>query len=514
MLVSGFLLVGLFYHNPLIAVAVFALVCLLYWLVKHNYKFWEIDGVPFPKPSILTGNLGPSLSLKKHISELASDWYHAYPNAPFVGYFKIFTPAIMVKDPVLVKNILTRDFECFANNDFLLDMRQDPLLSHDPFLVSGERWKRSRNLLTPSFTGAKIKQLFPIMESVANAFEAFIERHVSQELEAKEIAARFTTQNVVACTFSIDGDCFADSESEFRRMGKRVFETSLPATIKTMMAVFLPAVATLIPVPFLLKDVDEWIRSLVANLIIKRSTVDDRKAVAEDLLQSFLKNREKYDSTQTEITANALTIFLEGFETSSVVLGFALYRLAKSPEVQDRLHNEIRKQIDANDGKLDFDVIQQMEYLDWVLLETLRMHPPAATMHKVCTKKYIMRRGFRDNVGHDLGVYVREGTPILIPVLAIHMDPKYHPEPHRFDPERFSPDRKTVHPGTVYMPFGEGPRMCMGMRFAQAQVKLAIIKLILAYRVKVGSNDKPFVVDSRSFVYQARDGLRIMFERR
>uniref|UniRef100_A0A182PJG8 Cytochrome P450 n=1 Tax=Anopheles epiroticus TaxID=199890 RepID=A0A182PJG8_9DIPT len=350
------------------------------------------------------------------------------------------------------------------------------------------------------------------MESVADAFVTFIGRQVGQELEAKEIAARFTTQNVVACTFSIDGDCFAERESEFRRMGRRVFETSHMATAKTMMAVFLPTVAKYIPVPFLLKDVDEWIRSLVANLIIQRSATEG--TVKEDLLQSFLKNREKSNATQTEITAHALTIFLEGFETSSVVLGFALYRLAKSPEVQRKLHEELKSKIDANGGRLDFDVMQQLDYLDWVMLETLRMHPPAATMHKVCTKKYIMRKGFRDEAGNDMGVYVREGTPILIPVLAIHMDPKYYPEPHIFNPERFNPERKVTHNGAIFLPFGDGPRMCLGMRFAQAQVKLAMVRLILNYRVAVGPNDKPFAVDSRSFVYQARDGLRIKFERR
>uniref|UniRef100_A0A182LTV0 Cytochrome P450 n=1 Tax=Anopheles culicifacies TaxID=139723 RepID=A0A182LTV0_9DIPT len=135
--------------------------------------------------------------------------------------------------------------------------------------------------------------------------------------------------------------------------------------------------------------------------------------------------------------------------------------------------------------------MQQVDYLEWVMLETLRMHPPGATMHKVCTKKYIMRKGFRDQYGHDMSIYVREGTPILIPVLAIHMDPKYYPEPQRFDPERFSPERKTVHSGTIFLPFGEGPRMCMGMRFAQAQVKLAVAKLILNYRITVGPTDKP-----------------------
>uniref|UniRef100_A0A182J9Z8 Uncharacterized protein n=1 Tax=Anopheles atroparvus TaxID=41427 RepID=A0A182J9Z8_ANOAO len=374
MIVTGLLLAGLFYHNPLATVPVVAILGLLYWLVKYNYRFWEIDGVPFPKPSMLVGNLGPTLMLKKHISQLADGWYNAFPNATFVGYFKLFTPAIMVRDPELVKNILTRDFDCFATNDIVVDSAQDPLLVHDAFLATGERWKRSRALLTPSFTGAKIKQLFPTMNSVGDAFQAFVGQHVSKEVEAKE--------------------------------------------------------------------------------------------------------------------------------------------LANSPDVQEKLFQEIKKQIDANDGNLDYDVLQKIEYLDWVMLETLRMHPPAATMLKLSTKKYIMRRGERDSQGHDLGIYVREGTPILIPVLAIHMDPKYYPEPQKFDPERFSPDRKVEYRGTVFMPFGEGPRMCLGMRFGQAQVKLALVKLILNYRVNIGPNHKPFCVDPRSMVYQSKHGIRVVFEKR
>uniref|UniRef100_A0A182RXV9 Cytochrome P450 n=1 Tax=Anopheles funestus TaxID=62324 RepID=A0A182RXV9_ANOFN len=514
MFVTSLLLSGLFYYNPLIAVAAFALVGLLYWLVKHNYKFWDIDGVPHPKPTLVTGNLGATLVLKKHICELASDWYNAYPDKPFVGYFKMFTPAIMVKDPVLVKNILTRDFECFANNDFPIDEKYDPLLANHPFMVGGAGWKRSRSLLTPSFSGTKIKQLFPIMQSVADAFVAFIGRHVGQEFEAKEVAVRFTTQNVVACTFSLDADCFTEQESEFRRMGKRVFDVSHMASIKTFTVTLLPTVAKWIPAPFLLKEVDEWIRSLVANIIIKRSATVHDGSLQEDLMQSFLKNRDKNNTTQTEITAQALTAFIEGFETSSAVLGFALHSLAKHPEMQQKLLDEVRKHIDANDGRLDFDVMQQMEYLDWVILETLRMYPPATTMHKVCTKKYIMRKGFRDENGHDMSIYVREGTPILIPILAIHMDPKYYPEPQKFDPERFSPERKVVHSGIIYLPFGEGPRMCLGMRFAQTQVKLALVQLLINYRVTVGPTDKPFAIDPRSFVYQAKDGLRIVFEKR
>ncbi|XP_058055233.1 cytochrome P450 6a2-like [Anopheles bellator] len=514
MIGTTLLLAGLLYHNPIAALPVIVLVAVFYWLVWNNYRFWRNIDVPHPVPSLLTGNMGPSLMMRKHISQLASDWYNSYPHAAFVGYFKVLSPAIMVKDPVLVKNILTRDFESFASNDFMLDVGRDPLLAHDPFLVAGKAWKRSRSLLTPSFTGAKMKQLFPVMESVGDAFVAFVRRHLTQELEAKEISARFTTQNVVACTFGIDGDCFGEHESEFRLMGRRAFQASHLASVKMMLGFFMPTLANWIPVPFLLKDVDQWIRSLVAGIISKRMHGQIEEPKNDDFLKSLLHNINKHDASQTEITAHALTIFIEGFESSAAVLGFALYRLAENPEVQQKLFEQVSESLRANDGQLSYEVMQQMDFLEWVILETLRLHPPAATMHKTCTKNYIMRRLQRDSHGHELGVFVPVGTPILIPVLAIHMDPKYYPEPERFDPERFRPDRKKDQAGTVYMPFGEGPRMCLGMRFGQTQVKLGLLKLILQFRVSIGANHKPFCVDPGSFIYQAKDGLLLKFERR
>ncbi|XP_049542463.1 cytochrome P450 6a2-like [Anopheles darlingi] len=514
MLATSIFLVGLLYSKPLAAVPVIVLVALVYWLLRYNYKFWKINNVPHPKPSLLTGNVGATFLLRKHISQLASDWYNAFPDATFVGYFNALTPAIMVKDPVLVKNILTRDFDCFAKNGFTVDGRYDPLLAHHPFMAAGEQWKRSRTLLTPSFTGAKMKQLFPIMDSVADEFVSFVKRNLGKELEAKQVSARFTTQNVVACTFGVDGGCFNDTDSEFRLMGRRAFDVSHSSSFKIVLQIFVPAIAKLLPIPFLSKDVDEWIRCFVAGLMSKRMNAQSVTPQKDDLLTSLLSNINKHNASQTEVTANALTIFVEGFESSSGVLGFALYRLAKSPEVQQKLFDEVSKVLAAHDGQLSYDVMQQMDYLDWVVMETLRMHPPAATMHKTSTKKYIMRRGHRDQVGHDLGVYVREGTPILIPVLALHMDAKYFPEPQKFDPERFSPERKATHEGTVYLPFGEGPRICVGMKFGQTQVKLGLLKLILQYRVSIGPNHKPLCVDPRSLLYQAKYGLLLTFEKR
>lgn len=111
-----------------------------------------------------------------------------FPNEPFIGYFKVFKPAVMLRDPDLIKSVLVKDFGSFAANDFPLDEKVDPLLAHNPFMVTGERWKTSRQLLTPIFTVSKMKQLFPMMEQVSKQFVEYVGRQLGKDVEAKSVS--------------------------------------------------------------------------------------------------------------------------------------------------------------------------------------------------------------------------------------------------------------------------------------------------------------------------------------
>lgn len=132
------------------------------------------------------------------------------------------------------------------------------------------------------------------------------------------------------------------------------------------------------------------------------------------------------------------------------MLTFASYELAANPDIQQKLFEEISDMNEQLNGKsIDYDSLQKLKYLDQVFSETMRKWPPLFQIDRQCSKEYVFDNG-------NLKFKVDKGQTVLIPVFGIQHDPKYFPEPDRFDPERFSEDNKNkIHPGT-YMPFGIG----------------------------------------------------------
>lgn len=139
------------------------------------------------------------------------------------------------------------------------------------------------------------------------------------------------------------------------------------------------------------------------------------------------------------------------------MLTFAAYELAVNPDVQTRLFEEVRETSESIGGqRLHYDALQKMKYMDQVVTETLRKWPPALLTDRLCNRDYV----FDD--GKDMKLLIEKGRVVWIPISAIHRDPTYWPEPEKFDPERFSDEnKKNVIPGT-FMPFGNGPRNCIG----------------------------------------------------
>uniref|UniRef100_A0A8D0NXS9 unspecific monooxygenase n=1 Tax=Sus scrofa TaxID=9823 RepID=A0A8D0NXS9_PIG len=120
-----------------------------------------------------------------------------------------------------------------------------------------------------------------------------------------------------------------------------------------------------------------------------------------------------------------------------------------------------------------YDALAQMEYLDMVVNETLRLYPIAARLERACKKDVEIH-----------GVFVPKGTVVVVPVFVLHRDPDLWPEPEEFRPERFSKKNKdTINPYT-YLPFGTGPRNCIGMRFALMNMKLALVKVLQNFSFK------------------------------
>lgn len=202
---------------------------------------------------------------------------------------------------------------------------------------------------------------------------------------------------------------------------------------------------------FFLRIVDEAVEYREKNKIRRNDYFDmllQLKNVGK--LEGDVTNHGKI--SYTDLTAACFVFFVAGFETSSTALSYALYELAINQELQDRTRDEIEKVIQEYDGELSYEAIMNMDFADRVINESLRKYTPGNVLMRRCTKDYKVP-------GTDLTI--ERGKYCFIPMHAIHNDPEYFPEPEKFDPDRFAPEAVKARNPFTFLPFGEGPRICM-----------------------------------------------------
>lgn len=208
--------------------------------------------------------------------------------------------------------------------------------------------------------------------------------------------------------------------------------------------------------------------------------------------------------------ANLFFIKSSSMYGTTLFINFCLFRhsqLGKNKHVQDKLRDEIDKHCDK-DGKIDFETINEMSYLDQVWNETMRMHPPATFLTRICTEE--VELAFEGKK-----VLIEEGMNVYIPLHQVQNDSRNYVEPEKFMPERFDPETggvKTFRDKGAFLPFGDGPRMCLGMRFAQTQSKAAIAALVRNYEISVnGKTAEKLIIDANEFINVKKGGLWLDF---
>ena len=171
--------------------------------------------------------------------------------------------------------------------------------------------------------------------------------------------------------------------------------------------------------------------------------------------------------------AQGWIFFIAGYETTATTLSFCSYELALHPEVQEKLFEEVESAVDSK-GEINYETLSKLPYLDAVLSETLRMYPPVIRLERrAMTDRYKLG---------DTGLVLNKGQEIEIPVYAIHHSEEFYPNPDKFYPERFLPENRNQIKPYTYLPFGAGPRNCIGMRFALMEAKLGIAQIVRRFR--------------------------------
>nr|XP_034840837.1 cytochrome P450 3A19-like [Maniola hyperantus] len=199
------------------------------------------------------------------------------------------------------------------------------------------------------------------------------------------------------------------------------------------------------------------------------------------------------------LVAQAAAFIFGSVETSSSALSYCLHELAYHPEEQAKLYNEIEMAVkESGEDILDYNKLLELKYMTICINETLRKYPPLGYLDRVCLKEYKLN----DHVT------IEKGNPVFVNVLAIHYNEKYYPEPMEWRPERFSSYSETDNFDYTFIPFGEGPRICIGKRYGMMQMRAALSQLILKYKVEPAV-PYPVTTDPNSYLLAPKNISRI-----
>ncbi|XP_036923623.1 cytochrome P450 3A19-like [Sturnira hondurensis] len=274
----------------------------------------------------------------------------------------------------------------------------------------------------------------------------------------------------------------------------------------TVLFPFLTPVFEVLNIHLFPKSVTDFFIKTVERM--KESRLQDKQKHRVDFLQLMInsQNSKETDShkalSDLELIAQSIIFIFAGYETTSTSLSFLMYLLATHPDVQQKLQEEIDATF-PNKAPPTYDAMVQMEYLDMVLNESLRLFPVLGRLERVCKKDVKIN-----------GVFIPKGTVVIVPSFILHRDPEYWSEPEEFHPKRFSKLNKNNINPYAYMPFGNGPRNCIGMRFALMNMKLAVIRVLQDFSFKPCKETQiPLKVESQG-ITQPQKPIVLMAELR
>lgn len=469
--------------------------------------------------------------------------YKQFPSSRYFGTYQLTSPLLLIKDIELIRQLGVKDFDHFMDHNQLSNEESDPLWGKNLFSLKGERWRDTRATLSPSFTSSKMKSMFNLMLECAENFVQYFQHDGSETVvaELKDVFTRYTNDVIASASFGIKCNSLEERENEFYMMGKEATNfTGFWRNLSFLVMIGYPKLANYLGLRVFSEEVCRFFRTLVVGNMKEREAkgivrpdmihllmeakkgqlkhddhitgvMDKGFAVIEESAVVKEEKRQKIQLTDDDVTAQALIFFFAGFDTVSILMCFVAYELAVNPVIQQRLQEEVDFTLEECKGRLTYEALLKMEYLDMVISETLRKWPSALAIDRVCVKPYTIQP---ENDG-EKPIHLRKGDLIMFPLYAIHRDEKFFPCPDRFDPERFSSENRNNIVPYTFIPFGVGPRSCIGNRFALLETKSLIFNILQHFDIVVVEKSVvPIKLSRKQFSLNAEGGFWFGFKPR
>ncbi|MBY0526587.1 MAG: cytochrome P450 [Gemmataceae bacterium] len=394
---------------------------------------------------------------------------------------------ILVNDPAAIDYVLVGGARSFRKH---FALRLNPLLLGNGLLTSeGDFWLRQRRLAQPAFRASR-------MPAYAESFVGFTQRMLQrwqpgQSVDVLTEMERLTLDIAAKTLFD------ADVESEARAVGE---------ALRVAQDAFVARFGSALPLPLswptprnlALRRAVHRLDDIVYGIIHQRRRGGEDKG---DLLSMLLAAQEEDGERMTDrqLRDECMTLFLAGHETTALTLSWAWYGLSRNAEAEAELAAEVQSVLGGRIPTLAD--LPRLKFTEMTVLEALRLYPPAYTFG---------REAIEDcEVG---GYPVPKGMTILMSQWVMHRDPRFFAEPLEFRPNRWADGLLHKLPKLVYFPFGAGPRLCIGEKFAMAEAILVLATIAQKYRFTVVPEHP--VVPAATFTLRPRNGVKAVLTER
>ncbi|TNE68109.1 MAG: cytochrome P450 [Bacteroidetes bacterium] len=388
------------------------------------------------------------------------DEYISTAGDTFSLYLGPGNKATVTADPGLIQHILQKNHRNYRKSHLQTDQLAH-FIGNGLLTSDGDYWLQQRRLIQPGFHRKKLSGLAGI---VLGEIDLYLDR----------LQRRITENNTV--------DMFAEmTELTFNVVAKSLFSSDVEKRVLDQLSDHFNRIQSFVAKKIRQPFLSSWFHLsgehqkheavAVALKDIVRNIVRQRKQSGvhpDDLLDMLLDVRYEDTGegmTERQVLEESLILFIAGHETSANALAWTWYLLCRHPEAAARIRQEVETVL--GDAPPTFESLPGLVYLDQVLQESMRLYPPAWILDRVPVEDDAFE-GIALPRNQNIGIYT----------YGVHRNPKYWPDPEKFDPSRFTKEEIKKRPAFTYLPFGGGPRLCIGANFAMMEMQMALARMI------------------------------------
>lgn len=398
----------------------------------------------------------------------------------------------LVNHPALVRQVLRETHRQF-DKDSAIYRRFKNAFGDGLVTAEGERWKKRRKLLQPVFKSSAIRHFFDLMLNAATATaDKWAER--CSKGEVFDVADEMDHLALTVAGRSFFGQAFDDGSEDIRRWTDVI---NRYCALPPLSIISNPKVPT--PMNLRLRGVMGEYDQFLGTLIRERTDGEWKN----DLLGILLTTEDEETGevmNPAELAEEVLGMLIGGHETTAKALTWIWHELHRHPEVEEKIYQEI--QTVTGGGPVEFEHLGEFKFTDMVIQETMRLHPPF----------WFENRNARCDVELG-GATIPKGSMVVFSRYSLQRHPAFWKAPDEFNPERFNPDNpENETTNFANVPFGGGPRICIGRHFSMMEMRIVVATLLQRYRVVVDSSDRHSMVAKMTMA--PKYGVRVRLERR